>query len=687
MGSISKLVKSGIKDAEIKEDNLATGAATTAKFGPNAVESSEINNGTVTASDLASTLDLSSKTVTLPSSTVNFDREHFNVSLLGFKMAVNESLTVFNLVDGIVDEFHDESGTDEAEGSNDTYCATNDFYINGTSQPQAYVASFAAHVDNPISEPDTSTAGTYAERSSFPHPSYTGFEEGSLATYTVPTNVTGITAHLWGAGGASGRNGPGAKMKPGGAGGYTTSCVAVTPGQVLGVIVGVGGGEGYSPNPNPLNGEGGYGGHHPGDPSAAVNEKRGGGDGSGQSAGGGGAGLTAIFSGTSEGLEPSNVPNVVLIAGGGGGASACNGGIGAGGLGGGPVGYGSVSNPSPQVGPSQSFFGLAQTNQCNNGGGGGDQEQGGQAGSSAQSGGLFYGGNSSPNGGGGGAGYYGGGGGGSGHGGGGGSGYVGHPQVSSSSSSVGVGINGIGSGDAPQALTPQAPHPGWGCYHGTQLSASGSNAAYTAYSKVAPSPVADANAFVTRAEMANGTPLIANGTGVASINDSPPYPNPQGALAQGYWSQPGIESSDYQKIGGWGHGGASASMYSNSAGGGGFVILTANDPTGTTSSTTIVSNAFPANSVPTSSRIVVFEENVATPTINTDIIASISRDGGSNYTTATLSDSGYVTGSSGQRILTGQATISGQPSGQSMRWKLALANNQVKIHGVSLSWA
>ena len=54
---------------------------------------------------------------------------------------------------------------------------------------------------------------------------------------------------------------------------------------------------------------------------------------------------------------------------------------------------------------------------------------------------------------------------------------------------------------------------------------------------------------------------------------------------------------------------------------------------------------------------------------------------------ATLSDSGYVTGSSGQRILTGQATISGQPSGQSMRWKLALANNHVKIHGVSLQWA
>ena len=118
----------------------------------------------------------------------------------------------------------------------------------------------------------------------------------------------------------------------------------------------------------------------------------------------------------------------------------------------------------------------------------------------------------------------------------------------------------------------------------------------------------------------------------------------------------------------------------------GYVLLNACQPAVTTS-TTIISTAFTATSVPTTSRIVVFEENVATPTLNTDIIASISRDGGSNFTTATLSDSGYVTGSSGQRILTGQATISGQPSGQSMRWKLALANNAVKIHGVSLQWS
>ena len=134
MGSLNKLVKSGIKDAEVKEDNLAPGVATTAKFGPDAVESSEISNGTVTADDLASTLDLSSKTVTLPgSATAKVDQ---NIALLGFKMAVNDGLTVFNLVDGVVDEFHDESGTDEGEGSNDLYNCSSDFWRFNSIKPR-----------------------------------------------------------------------------------------------------------------------------------------------------------------------------------------------------------------------------------------------------------------------------------------------------------------------------------------------------------------------------------------------------------------------------------------------------------------------------------------------------------------------------------------------------------------------
>ena len=54
---------------------------------------------------------------------------------------VNDGLTVFNLVDGVVDEFHDESGTDEGEGSNDLY-NSDDFYINSTSLTLLVVAGY-----------------------------------------------------------------------------------------------------------------------------------------------------------------------------------------------------------------------------------------------------------------------------------------------------------------------------------------------------------------------------------------------------------------------------------------------------------------------------------------------------------------------------------------------------------------
>ena len=55
----------------------------------------------------------------------------FNIGLLGFKMAVNDGLTLFNLVDGVVDEFNDESGIDTAENVNMSYDSTSDFYRGG----------------------------------------------------------------------------------------------------------------------------------------------------------------------------------------------------------------------------------------------------------------------------------------------------------------------------------------------------------------------------------------------------------------------------------------------------------------------------------------------------------------------------------------------------------------------------
>jgi len=554
--AITKLVTKAIKDSEIKTDNLISGAVTTAKIGPNAVESSEIANGGVAAEDLATTLDLSPKTVTLPSSAVSFDKDYFNIALLGFKMAVNENLTVFNLIDGIVDEFHDESGTDEAEGTNDIYCATSDFYSNST--PAAISAGFTT---TSITEADSSTTGT--------NPS---IGTGQMGTFTVPFGMATADIKVWGAGGTD--------YGGAGGGGYAEGSLAVTSGQSLKVLAGEGGQKESS-----------------GIASAFLNGGKTGGSSSPQQGlYGSGGGLAGVFSVDLVPLSAPqySAPTAYVVAGSGGAGGYSNGGCG--GAGGGLTG---------DAGNSQT----EQTNRNEGGGspvteasgGGGDQEQGGQGGEApngaGQNGSLFAGGfgfvpAAAP--GGGGAGFYGGGG-------------------------------GSGAGNAPG---PYGSGGGGSSYH--------------------------AHPQITSGSTEEGAAEEGGGTAI-----------------------PGY-------VGGTNEAGAQGTG-EGEAGEDGYVLITGTKLVA--ASTTIISEPFAAGTAPTTSRIVVFEEHIDTPTLNTDIIASISRNGGSNFTTATLVDSGYVTGSSGQRILTGQATISGQPSGQSMRWKLALANNQVKIHGVSLSWA
>ena len=589
MGSKTKLVTTSIKDNEVKEDNLNTGAVTTAKFVADSVESSEINDGTVTADDLASSLDLSSKTLTLP--TTAFNTQNFNISLLGFKMAVNENLTVFNFVDGVVDEFHDESGTDEAEGSNDLYCATSDYYINSTTpdaSPSSPGTSYSAGFSmTAITEPDTSAAGTNPAQAT-----------ATKGTFTVPSLVTSVAFKVWGAGGGGGGWAPEGSPDGGGGGGFTSGNVAVTGGQVLGIMAGEGGLGGYC-GATALGGAFGSNPNQPqinADPGISGLNAMGGGFSTtaefaeSNSYGGGGAGLAGITGNNTTIAFPygaPQAPNVITIAGGGGGGSGPNL---EGGAGGGLTGdAGNTTTEQTNQGPHPDY------------GGGGDQEQGGQGGDNPQNpgkgqpGGLFYGGNALSGTSGGGAGYYGGGGSsytpgsGPGHGaGGGGSSYFGHPQVTSGATEEGTAQEGGGTADPSYQ---------------------------------------------------------------SSTNEGGPNSGPRN-------------------------------------GEDGYVLLTASEVLTASATTTFISsNAFAATSVPTTSRIVIFEEDVASPTLNTDIIASISRDGGSTFTTATLADSGYVTGSSGQRILTGQATISGQPSGQSMRWKITLQNNTVKIHGVSLAWA
>ena len=568
---ISKLKEGSLGQSSVTSDNITDGTIVNADISPSAAIASAKVPGIGTLCTTATSIN----------ATVGAVEQ--NIALLGFKMAVNDGLTVFNLVDGVVDEFHDESGTDEAEGSNDLYCATSDYYVNSTSPTGAsFCGTFSAGFSTTtITEPDTSTAGTNPAVST-----------GTFGTFTVPTSTTAVNIYAWGSGGAGSRPQPGngPHCGVGGGGGFAEGTAAVTGGQALRVAVG----------------EGGHTYVHIGSYPGVLTRAMGGGgtaepggSGSPQQRAGTGGGLSGVFSSPVPATIDSGTksvagtaPTAYVVAGAGGGIGH-------------PGGFGGDGGGQTGLRADE----VASTDQESGDGGGGDQEQGGQggavtSGTIGQTGGLFYGGDSSDdaNAGGGGSGYYGGGGGGLGVGpderrGGGGSSFYGHPQVTSGATTAGA-----------------------------------------------------------NSEVGNSS--------------SPLY------------------TADTGEGGNFGDPSSTCTPLPSIAGEDGFVLLTGcQSVSASATSTTIVSNAFTSTSVATTSRIVVFEENVDTPTLNTDIIASISRDGGSTFTTATLSDSGYVTGSSGQRILTGTATISGQPSGQSMRWKLALANNAVKIHGVALQWS
>jgi len=587
---------------------MALTKVTKGAIADGAVDSSKIEDGSIVNADVSPSAAIASGKLTVDTSVIESDvqKNAFNISLLGFKMAVNEGLTVFNLVDGVVDEFNDESGTDEAEGSNDKYVAASDYYINSNTDDGVNISGGSAgFTTTSVTEPDTSTAGT--------NPAY---GSGTLGAFTVPTGVTTLTGYVFGAGGGSA--GPVASYGGGAGGGMAYGSFPVTGGDVLRIMVGEGGRAGSSP--------GGYeSGRSLGGGGSGPN-----GDGYGGSGGGASAIFTSPVPSTITGSETANAaaPQVYLVGAGGAGAGAQGGDLekSFGGAGGGLHGYGGGEDYLAQTAMVGETTGGGGSQTAGGQGADGDLSGQGSQQGNANPGNLFIGGDSGSNhtGGGGGSGFYGGGGG----------SYTPGPSNGSTSS------HGSGGGGSS--------------YHGNPLVSSGGTYA---------------------GEGGNSGPF-ADGFGEGAI---------QGGNSP---SVNGLADGPFSPLGNIGEGTTSvADPQPSQNGEDGYVLLTSSPVTSSATSTTIVSSAFTSSAEASTARIVVFEENVDTPTLNTDIIASVSRDGGTTFSTATLSDSGYVTGSSGQRILTGQADISGQPTGQSMRWKLALANNQVKIHGVSLQWS
>jgi hypothetical protein len=93
-----------------------------------------------------------------------------------------------------------------------------------------------------------------------------------------------------------------------------------------------------------------------------------------------------------------------------------------------------------------------------------------------------------------------------------------------------------------------------------------------------------------------------------------------------------------------------------------------------------------SNYVPTSARVVIFEEDIDVMEQNVDLKIEVSRDGGTTYTTCLIAkDQEFGDGT--LNLFSGSVDLREQPNGELLVWKLTTQNNKdCRIRGVSLSW-
>ncbi|MBW9113164.1 LamG domain-containing protein [Rhizobium cauense] len=102
-----------------------------------------------------------------------------------------------------------------------------------------------------------------------------------------------------------------------------------------------------------------------------------------------------------------------------------------------------------------------------------------------------------------------------------------------------------------------------------------------------------------------------------------------------------------------------------------------------TQNMTLVSAAYPAGAVPSSGRIALQLADSLTLTPGTDFTVEVSRDGGTTWTAVTMSLT--LPAFAGVKMYEGQTSLTGQPSGSSMKWRLkTLTNKAIIASGVVL---
>ena len=269
------------------------------------IKSSNIKDSSVVNADFSPTTSIPGSQISGVDSALINDNA-FNIGLIGFQMAVRDGLTVFNLVDGVVDEFKDESGVDTTESSNQKFDnqeaflqSYSNFYTNGSQGPVPSTTDIQAfwHNDGTFNDNESADGGGAINN------------EISPFTYTAPATATAVDLLVIGGGGAGGMGYTGSMVGSGGGGGagglvYIEN-FPVVGGGTYPITVGAGGGDEAnggtsgadttftSPTPTPFGTSivaegGGAGGNYPNSPTPGYGYE------GGSSGGHGWAGTNAV---------------------------------------------------------------------------------------------------------------------------------------------------------------------------------------------------------------------------------------------------------------------------------------------------------------------------------------------------------------------------------------------------------
>jgi len=636
---ITKLGNQNLSNDSIGSGEINTGAVDSSKIG------AEVKN-----EDISPSASIPTGKLALPGppsqfvrgdgsfgaiDTTGIDENAFNIGVLGFKMAVNDGLTIFNLKDGIVDEFNNESGIDTAENTNASYDSTSDYYSN-------------QGINVPLPSPQIGR---------------TSITSTGSGTYSVEPTTSAVDVLVIGGGGGAGAGGyNNSSGGGGGAGGLIFyEDYPVTGGGSIPVSVGAGGRGGGGASSSIA----GYLGGTPGpyetafDNATAINEAKtfnfynpaepaphqffyGPGE----------KGADSVFGGA---------PALVLTAEGGG----RGGGYGhttyvasfeeasiQGGSAGGTGSYSSEDNsetaaaehastqvsnhPVPGLsndplpgtpinarGAFGSAGGISSGTASNSthgtsGGGGGAGTSGGDGVATPETGGA------------------------------GGEGLL----YNVADGSTPVGYAGGGGGGGSDTAPPNESVPFGGGIG--QLTTTNESTPWL-------QPIA------ALGPESGGNPVDAYGS-------TESYPGGDGTANRGAGGGAGTtQATTPTGVGIGGNGGS------------GVIIVTESRYNVSNTSMTLISDTFTASSTPSTARIVLFGE---LPDGTSDFAVSATRDN-TTFNAITLTDEGYQTGSSGIKIYSGSTPLTGSASPQvQLRWKIvgSSLSGANKIHGVSLQW-